>query len=178
MRNSSSENSYQKEEGVKIIDNTFIRCKNCHNIIMDYSCLKKHNILIKIEKSAITIKLLKFSEKEKKLFNDIIMEEKKIQCKKCKLKIGNFDLKNLSGVLVHEKIYEENFSFKKEKNPKDIILVKQRDLNTQEKIVTASNMIAYLKKINKNCITELFYEISEEMINIQEKIEKLDKLGY
>lgn len=178
MRNSSSDNSYQKEEGVKVFDNTFIRCKNCHNIIMDYACLKKHNIMIKVEKSAITLKLQKFSEKEKKLFNDILIEEKKIQCRKCKLKIGNFDLKNLSGILVHEKIYEEKFTFMKENNSKQILLVKQTDLQKQERLAAVSNMINYFKKLNKNCITEVFYDITEEMIDIQEKVEKLDKLGY
>jgi hypothetical protein len=177
MRNNSSDNSFPKEEDPKSNENTFIRCKNCESIIMDFSCLERFSISFKPEKTVFNVKLRKFEEKEKKLFHEIIVEEKKVQCKNCKLKIGNFNKSTLTCILINEKIYEEKFYFPKEKFRKDIVLVKQYDLQMEERLRASSNLVNYLKKINKNCLTEEFYEISAEMISIHEKIDKLQKFG-
>jgi len=177
MRNNSSDNIFHKEEDSKITENTFVRCKNCEYIIMDYTCLERFSISIKPEKTVLNLKLKKFNDKEKKLFHEIIVEEKKVQCKNCKLKIGNFNKSTLTCILINEKIYEEKFYFRKEKYGKDIVLVKQYDLQMEERVRASSNLVNYLKKINKNCLTEEFYEISSEMISIQEKIDKLEKFG-
>jgi hypothetical protein len=174
MKISSNKNILEENN----LKNTFIRCKNCKSIILDILRLEKSGISVISENLYTTLKLEQFSFEEKKLFEDIFIEEKKIECKKCKLKLGDLRKQNkgMKGILANEKIYQESINFCK-KNI-NVILVSQTDLQREEKLRSSIKMINYLKKMNKNFISDIFTDIGSELLSIHDKAEELEKLGY